>query len=323
MTTPVKNPQHYCFFNESSQPNDKGKNYVLLYKKPGTKGNLIKRKKEHKIFLEAKEILKNCNANPNNSKHQKKIVRKEFRRIHRMLKHQKADNIYIKIYPRKSLKDEINQKLFLDSSCNESVDANTNTFEITSLTPSCALSDDDLEYVVNHFPNLRSLNLNNCMDVTDRGLRHLERLPLLENLYLKCNNFFEKNYITEEGLSHLSSLRLKYLALIGFSFQLDLILSLYKGLPLEYLYLDNCNFTDKGLQAIQQFSSLKKLLIHACNGVTDEGIWFLRILPLELLVIRDCLLVSNFINRYCKSKEEVLELFSDLAKIRGCVEMFF
>lgn len=253
---------------------------------------LIHRRATRKECLVAQQFWKQQSLESDMSKHQKKTAAKESKRVQRILRSKKEN---------KSLNKEINEKLYLDSSCKTWVNENTDTSEIASLSPSCALTDDELEYVVDHFRHLESLDLRNCMDLTDKGLKHLQRLHSLEHLFLACNNFLlDKEKITENGLSSLSRLRLKSLKLSGFNFVIDKPLSLYSGLPIEYLFIDKCHITDTGILSLKQLPCLKKIIIHSCHFLTDEGVSFLKNLSLDLLIVQGCYNVSN-----CLQKKEL------------------
>ena len=63
------------------------------------------------------------------------------------------------------------------------------------------ITDKQLETIVKTFPNLTSLNLAECEDITDAGLAHLAQLHALTSLDLAyCSN------ITDAGLAHLAQL---------------------------------------------------------------------------------------------------------------------
>src|SRR5690348_10458023 len=53
--------------------------------------------------------------------------------------------------------------------------------KITSIDLSRALiTDKSLEYIANHVPALKSLNISLCLNTTDKGLEHIVNLPLTE-----------------------------------------------------------------------------------------------------------------------------------------------
>lgn len=289
----LSNPIHY------PPPKDKDLNDQDLKKTPQTASNIKKRNACKTECLACEEFCNDRSLNPGNCKHQKTAL-KENRRIYRVVR-------------TKSLNKEINEKLFLDSSCKLTVNENIHTSEITSLSPSCTLTDDELEYVVEHFRHLVNLDLRDCIDLTDQGLKHLQKLPSLKHLYLAYNNFLlPKNNITENGLLFLSKLRLQSLRLMGFDFIINTLLSLWDGFFIEFLYINKCNITDEGMFKLNRLPCLKKLVINSCRFITDDGVASLKSLPLELLIIQNCPQVSDSLQRHCKNKVEVRKLFSDL-----------
>ena len=63
------------------------------------------------------------------------------------------------------------------------------------------LTNDDLAFIAANFPNLKTLNLEYCHQITDAGLAHLVGMPLTSLNLWGCDQ------ITDAGLAHLLMLR--------------------------------------------------------------------------------------------------------------------
>ena len=110
-------------------------------------------------------------------------------------------------------------------------------------------NDAQLISIANGLPQLQSLNLSNCWNITDEGITAVANgLPQLQSLNIdSCNN------ITDEGIRALAS-----------------------GLhQLQSLNIADCdNITDTGIRAVASgLPQLQSLNIADCdNNITDEGI---------------------------------------------------
>jgi hypothetical protein len=117
--------------------------------------------------------------------------------------------------------------------------------------------DDAALATLPRFPSLRSLM---PMDVTDEGFRHVGRCERLEALWCM--------YCRETGdaaTEHLTGLRLK---------------TYYAGLT---------KITDRSLTILSRMTSLERVQLHECHGVTDAGVRALADLPvLHELAIEGC-----------------------------------
>ncbi len=72
----------------------------------------------------------------------------------------------------------------------------------TSLDLSCTgTTSDQLQYIAELFPNIQSLNLFGCINVTNDAVKNLATLKSLRSLDIsKCW------YLTDDGLKYLSAL---------------------------------------------------------------------------------------------------------------------
>lgn len=213
---------------------------------------------------------------------------------------------------KSSLSSEINKKLFIDKNHTKTIDKTTNTLETTMLKCSCNLEDNELKYIADHFPNLTHLDLCHCSNLTDIGLSYLQNLSSLQHLDL-CFSFDPSSYspnITNEGLSYLAKLPLRYLDLDCFYDITDETIALFKECPLEYLCINECKISDAGLSYLSHFQSMKTLTMHSCKNITDEGLDSLRKLPLlENLDLHWCEKLSNPLQKYFRDKAEIQQFF--------------
>ncbi len=173
---------------------------------------------------------------------------------------------------------------------------------IESLTMNCfPLQDEDLQFIAEHFKNLKSLNVERCSLLTNDGLFHLPQLLFLEILILKNCNFSDAgcesisllnlkhlnishNYkITEVGFKHFSKLRLLEILDVNCSGCNDKALVYIPTLPhLETLNADFHEYSDEGVNNISASVSLRVLILSS-NEITDVGCRYLSRLSLRFL----------------------------------------
>lgn len=97
------------------------------------------------------------------------------------------------------------------------------------------------------FPNLTSLHILNCPDVTDVGLKYIEPLSNLRRLDLRGSA------ITDQGLAHISDLKeLRELSLKRTAISDDGLSHLYELANLEWLSLSNTSVTDDAIKALRK-----------------------------------------------------------------------
>jgi hypothetical protein len=141
-----------------------------------------------------------------------------------------------------------------------------------------SVSDETVRSVAN--PNLTSLNLNGCNNITDNGLENLTNIPLTSLFLGTCTK------LTDSGLKHLERMPLASLNLMGCRNITDAGIANLAGLSstLTSLSLRGCcdNITDAGLVHISKLKQLTSLDIAYCELVTDVGIANLTTLSLTL-----------------------------------------
>ena len=99
--------------------------------------------------------------------------------------------------------------------------------------------------------NLKTLSLQGCINITDKGLVHFSGFRHLKILSLRgCNQ------VTDSGLAHLRDLA-----------------------SLKELNLMGTKVTHKGLAYLSAFRNLKELQLNGCEGITDEAVQMLRAFP--------------------------------------------
>ena len=166
------------------------------------------------------------------------------------------------------------------------------SLDLSSPGFSPGLSDQDLQEIVNHCPNLRKINLNHSK-ITDQGLSHLSALHLLEHLEV------EGCLITDAAILSLGPLtlkRLKSLNLKDCTLLTDATLTHLKpSSHLQSLNLQNCkNISDVGIEYLQFCTSLQDLNLTDCNQITDKSLEYLKHLEfMEKLKLDGCLLLTG------------------------------
>jgi hypothetical protein len=125
--------------------------------------------------------------------------------------------------------------------------AMANLPRLQGLAVSCKHVDDAALAALPRFPSLRSLM---PMDVGDDGFRHIGRCEHLEELWCM--------YCRETGdtaTEHVAGLRLK---------------SYYAG---------STRITDRSLLKLSRMTTLGRIELHYCQGITDTGVRALAALP--------------------------------------------
>uniref|UniRef100_A0A1B0BYH0 F-box domain-containing protein n=1 Tax=Glossina palpalis gambiensis TaxID=67801 RepID=A0A1B0BYH0_9MUSC len=145
------------------------------------------------------------------------------------------------------------------------------------------LSDEALGHIAQGLTSLKSINLSFCLSITDSGLKHLARMPKLEQLNLNsCDNISDIGmaYLTESG-SNLNSLDVSFCVKISDQALTHIAQGLYQ---LRSLSLNHCQITDHGILKIAKaLPELEHLNIGQCEGITDKG---LQTLAEELLNLK-------------------------------------
>lgn len=135
----------------------------------------------------------------------------------------------------------------------------------------CKLPEEGLTFLdsLNHLENL---NLDDCKNLQNGMLKHLENLPYLQELSMvACHS------ITDEGLEYLKALKnLRKLTLTGcrvteagLTHLLDL--ENLEELTFYPMHGDHA-IKDKGLKVFHSFKNLRKLSIRHWAGITEEGL---------------------------------------------------
>lgn len=135
-----------------------------------------------------------------------------------------------------------------------------------------SLTDEALRHVAAGLVGLRSVNLSFCVSVTDSGLKHLARMPALEELNLgSCDNISDIGmaYLTDGG-SALRSLDVSFCEKIGDPALVHISQGLFQ---LRSLSLNHCQITDEGLARLaKNLHGLETLNIGQCDRITDAGL---------------------------------------------------
>jgi hypothetical protein len=113
---------------------------------------------------------------------------------------------------------------------------------------SCKNVDDEALSTLPHFPSLRELL---PMDVQDEGFRHVGRCDQLEGLWcMYCRTTTDRATDHIRGLSRLKT-----------------------------YYAGATQITDRSLEMLGSMTSLERVELYECKGVTDAGLVFLAGLP--------------------------------------------
>jgi hypothetical protein len=118
---------------------------------------------------------------------------------------------------------------------------------LKGLAVSCKGVDDRALATLPDFPSLRALM---PMDVTDEGFRHVGRCARLEDLWCM--------YCRETG---------------------DAATAHIAGLRLKTYYAGKTKITDRSLDLLARMTSLERIQIYHCHGVTGRGVRALAGLP--------------------------------------------
>lgn len=136
----------------------------------------------------------------------------------------------------------------------------TNNLNLSNISRD--VSDEILAIIVDLFPHLVVLRLDECNYITNNGLSHISKLSTLQHL-----NVGECTKITDDGLVHLSNLRF-----------------------LQHLNVNECTkITDAGILTISKFPSLQQLNLGVCDKITDDGLAHLsKLASLQCLDVSYC-----------------------------------
>ena len=162
------------------------------------------------------------------------------------------------------------------------------------------LTDTELQEFAVRCPDLRSLNLASCAQITVTSLSLLRAFPDLHSLNLSCCRLDRvENGIPYSGIQRIPLLdKLSYLNLahcIIYNGDLRHITQLPN---LEELDLYFCRMgprvRDSGLEGLSRAPNLKKLDLQCCEKITDIGLMHLaRIVNLQSLSLAECPQITN------------------------------
>lgn len=236
---------------------------------------------------------------------------KTFTYLPKQVSEKKVASSKIEPSCKRSLNSEINKKLFVDVDCTDTVNETTNTLQTSMLKCCTKLTDSELKYVVDHFPNLIHLDLSHCSRLTDKGLMHLQKLRFLQHLDLSfCFDWSASTpNITDKGLSCLANLPLQYLDLDRFENITDKTIDFLKKCPLEFLCINKCRITGKGLSCLSNIPSFKILEINYCKTIRDNDLSVLKQLSqLKELGLCGCEKLSISLRQHFTSRDEILKI---------------
>lgn len=118
---------------------------------------------------------------------------------------------------------------------------------LKGLAASCKFVDDQGLSLLPRFPSLRALM---PMDVSDEGFRHVGKCERLEELWCM--------YCRDTG---------------------DVATEHVAGLKLKTYYAGSTKMTDRSLEILSAMTTLERIELHACHGITDAGASHLAALP--------------------------------------------
>lgn len=133
------------------------------------------------------------------------------------------------------------------------------TLKFIDLTDT-TITDKGLDYLAN--TNIESLNVANCLFLTDKATKTFSKMKRLKILNLSTTE------MTDEALKDLAKLNL------------------------VELRMSNTAITDKGLQYLGENRTIKRLHL-ATTGTTIQGLKYLKGLPLDNLKLQSCKAIDD------------------------------
>ncbi|MFA5075140.1 MAG: hypothetical protein WC436_03495 [Candidatus Babeliales bacterium] len=133
------------------------------------------------------------------------------------------------------------------------------------------MTDNQLEQLLQRFPNIRSLDLSFCSNITDSGLQYIANCHNLKFLDLRLCSKIKDNSIFSilQGCHELQNLSLSCCKLIT---DASLQFLIYGCPKLKSLFLPR-QTTDKGLQYLSQHGQhFEKLYFVGCPEITEDGL---------------------------------------------------
>lgn len=145
----------------------------------------------------------------------------------------------------------------------------------------CEITDDGLRKVVNYFPKLKSLELQDGL-MTNVGILHLTELQNLRRLDLsECRKIGDIGISRLVSKTTINSLDLSHTAISDAG-----IAHLKRLTKLTYLNLSSTQLTDHGVKHLQTLQKLSCLSL-AETQITDDGVLLLGPLPRLTQLILD------------------------------------
>ena len=192
--------------------------------------------------------------------------------------------------------------------------------------PNAAISDPGLKKLANLKnlqENLHLLQISNCLNITDEGVKSTIALKRLSNLYIQGCRFSgaglkrldlkvlwaNRSAINDEGLRCIAGM--KNLRSLDLSFCENItdagLGKLASLLQLEELCLSGCKqITDLGLRNLAALKNLRKLELCGCEKITDQGLQSLAsLVNLRELHLENC---SGFTDQGLQSLASLVNL---------------
>lgn len=171
------------------------------------------------------------------------------------------------------------------------------------------LTDLQLQSLITAFPRLQTLELSHCSNITDEGLKLIDRLSDLIKLSLR-----ECTEISDQSLIMLG--KMKKLQILDLSSCQNItdkgLKSLEQLKNLITLSLADCILiTDEGLQVVENYKKLKTLNLSRCKKITDNGLKPIQKIPeLQSLSVLDCKLITDEAFKSMKVKHKLKSISS-------------
>ena len=145
------------------------------------------------------------------------------------------------------------------------------------------ISDESLKVLSSSLPNLELLNLNNCENITSKGLTYLEKFTKLRLIYVS-------NYPKLTWSANMESLDSAYLRFTDKEY-----LPISFLINLKYLDLSGTKVTDENLKMFSSaLYNLEIINLNNCQNISEQGLHYLNKLPkLGLIYMNNCPQVSK------------------------------
>ena len=158
---------------------------------------------------------------------------------------------------------------------------------------------------VRRYVNLTEVGLENCCNITPKGLENLVALPNLQKLNLEATSLGDSAIPVINRMTHLTSLEMTGTPLTDAG-----VAKLNVELPLVFVQLKSTPVGDGAMEHLAKCKTLHSLMLDNCSNVTDTGVAKLASLQLVSLNLSNNAKITDAITKTLKKIPTLVSFYA-------------